>query len=112
MKSVRGDGPLVAVRTPGILSCNEYRWFWVRWGGGAIEVGQGHIVGAKRFIILEDPEPISIHSLTVSAGFGAEGNFNFNTYEGKLPPSFPDDLQFPIIHLTSGWYTFSFFTPR
>lgn len=29
------------VETPGILSCNETRYFWISWNAGLIEVGRG-----------------------------------------------------------------------
>ena len=48
-----------------------------------IEVGKGHSVGDQPIMSWKDPEPFSVHAFTVSSGFGSDGRYEFNTYEGK-----------------------------
>ena len=69
--------------TPDILSCDVYRWFWIRWAAGYFEVGKGHLVGAELVMSWKDDDPRAVQALTVSTGFDAEGSWVFNSYEGK-----------------------------
>ncbi len=51
-----GGNDKVVVDTPGILSCNETRYFWVSWKDHLIEVGQGQTVGDLRVAHWQDKE--------------------------------------------------------
>ena len=70
--------------TDDILSCDEFRWFWVSWRGEYIEVGRGHVVGTDRFMMLRDEGMLSIHALTIASGTEADGRFELSTYDGEF----------------------------
>ena len=83
IRSVRQGSAETREDTPDILSCDEARWFWISWAAGFIEVGYGHLVGAMPFMGWLDSDPRAIHALTVTTGFGAEGQWVFNSHEGE-----------------------------
>ena len=68
--------------TPNILSSEKLQPFWVRWSKGLIQVGKGHIVGDQELLQWQDPNPRSVHSITVSTGWGTDGHWEFDSYEG------------------------------
>ena len=71
--------------TPGILSPNEWRTFWIRWTGGHVEVGKGHDVGNNRFMDWQQTGNIfNITAIGVSTGFGNVGDYEFSTISGDI----------------------------
>ena len=62
------------------LSCNEYRPFWISWGGGVIRCGTGLTVGENTYMIYDDPNPTEVNKVAISTGFGATGNWQFLFY--------------------------------
>lgn len=68
--------------TPDILTYDKLQSFWVSWSGGLIKVGEGHIAGEKEILQWQDPNPRSVHAITVSTGWGADGHWEFDSYEG------------------------------
>ena len=78
------SGPNVAVnRYPGLLSCNESRWFWVGWQRGKIEVGQGVLYGKFRFLLFQDPNPRDVTAMSFSSGDGATAQYKYLEPNGK-----------------------------
>ncbi|XP_076284165.1 uncharacterized protein LOC143210832 isoform X3 [Lasioglossum baleicum] len=61
------------VETPGILSPDEFRGFWIRWGDGAISVGKEGEPSA--FLTYTDPDPFGIGYFGVCTGWGASGEW-------------------------------------
>ncbi|XP_068981979.1 uncharacterized protein [Bombus flavifrons] len=59
--------------TPGILSADETRGFWIRWGDGVISVGKEGEPSA--FLTYADPEPFGIGYFGVCTGWGASGEW-------------------------------------
>nr|XP_033324068.1 uncharacterized protein LOC117219218 isoform X1 [Megalopta genalis] len=59
--------------TPGILSPDEFRGFWIRWGDGAISVGKEGEPSA--FLTYTDPDPFGIGYFGVCTGWGASGEW-------------------------------------
>lgn len=73
------------VDTPGILSPNEWRTFWIRWNDGHVEVGKGHDVGNNRFMDWQQTGNIfNITAIGVSTGFGNVGDYEFSTTSGDI----------------------------
>ncbi|XP_011701794.1 PREDICTED: uncharacterized protein LOC105458296 isoform X2 [Wasmannia auropunctata] len=59
--------------TPGILSADEYRGFWIRWDNGVLTVGkEGE---SAPFLSYADPEPFGIGYFGVCTGWGATGEW-------------------------------------
>ena len=72
-------------QTPGLLSCDEFRYFWVSWKDQYIEVGQGQTVGNRRFMAWQDPDhTYDIKAATVYSGSGVFLNqWRFNLVQGN-----------------------------
>ena len=65
----------VEASTPEILSCNSFKFFWVTWEDGIIEVGAGGIIGQTRLLYFKDPNPYTVNSITLTTADGHEGAF-------------------------------------
>ncbi|XP_078674665.1 uncharacterized protein LOC144912807 [Branchiostoma floridae x Branchiostoma belcheri] len=79
-KSVIRREPLgekkVTASTPGILSPDEFRIFWVSWTqNGAIAVGR--VGESSPFMQWQDPNPLGIGYFGYSTGWGYTGEFEF-----------------------------------
>ena len=72
----------VEAETPDITHCEETRYFWVSWEGGAIEVGRGLVVGDRIFMRWVDPDPYAITAIGIS-GWNKENSWEFSHNEGK-----------------------------
>ncbi|XP_076763777.1 uncharacterized protein LOC143430933 isoform X4 [Xylocopa sonorina] len=59
--------------TPGILSGDEFRGFWIRWSDGVLSVGKEGEPSA--FLTYADPEPFGIGYFGVCTGWGASGEW-------------------------------------
>lgn len=70
--------------TPGILSADEYRGFWIRWTDGVLTVGKEGESGP--FLEFADPEPFGITYFGVCTGWGATGEW---LIEDPSAPSAP-----------------------
>ena len=46
-------------------NCNQFRWIWVWWKGGAIYVGEGRVVGCNTFLYFNDSSPVAFNSLAL-----------------------------------------------
>jgi len=69
-------GDVVAEQeTPQILSCTEWRMFWISWIGNLIEVGSGWELGTAGFMRWYDTSPINIGALGVSTGYSHDGDW-------------------------------------
>ena len=70
------------VLTPGLMSCNETRFFWVSWANGLIEMGQGLTVGLRRFLYWKDSNPrFNVTAIGIS-GWNQEDEWEFNHDDG------------------------------
>ena len=62
-------------KTPNILSCDEFRQFWIQWSAnGAISVGQ-NALGTSEFLRYVDIEPHRIYGISISTGSGSTGEW-------------------------------------
>lgn len=84
IKDQIGEKVAYSVDTPGILSCNEMRYFWVDWETGRIQVGKGLTVGANMFMDYLSKDPHEIKSITPFFGESGIPNpeFHFRHVEG------------------------------
>ena len=85
LSAIREETPglrLHQADTPDILSCSEYRAFWVDWTGGLISVGSGGDIGWGTFLSWRDPNPHPVVSLGFSAADSSEANWQFTEVGG------------------------------
>ncbi len=70
--------------TPGLLSCDETRYFWVIWKDQFLEVGQGQIVGNQRFMHWQDDQHrYDVTAATIYTGDVVQpATWRFNLIEG------------------------------
>ncbi|XP_017757606.1 PREDICTED: uncharacterized protein LOC108548956 isoform X5 [Eufriesea mexicana] len=69
--------------TPGILSGDEMRGFWIRWGDGVLSVGKEGEPSA--FLTYVDPEPFGIGYFGVCTGWGANGEWLIEDVNPSAP---------------------------
>ena len=74
------------VDTPGILTNDDFRGFWIRWSNGVLNVGKEGEAGP--FLSYHDPEPFGIGYFGICTGWGATGEW---VIEGNLT--------FDLLHL-------------
>ncbi|XP_050590640.1 uncharacterized protein LOC126922244 isoform X2 [Bombus affinis] len=83
--------------TPGILSADETRGFWIRWDDGVISVGKEGEPSA--FLTYADPEPFGIGYFGVCTGWGASGEW---LIEGHGPLTTRNELVYTFHNVRSG----------
>uniref|UniRef100_A0A3Q1HG02 Kazal-like domain-containing protein n=1 Tax=Anabas testudineus TaxID=64144 RepID=A0A3Q1HG02_ANATE len=68
--------PLVSASTPGILSWDEFRSFWISWKGGVVQVGHG-LHPSNESVILQwaGQFPGQVRHIGFSTGWGSVGEF-------------------------------------
>ncbi|KAG7488064.1 hypothetical protein MATL_G00029970 [Megalops atlanticus] len=68
--------PVVSAATPGILSWDEFRSFWISWRGGVVQVGHG-LQPSNETVILQwaGPLPGQVRHIGFSTGWGSVGEF-------------------------------------
>ncbi|XP_045561976.1 C3 and PZP-like alpha-2-macroglobulin domain-containing protein 8 isoform X2 [Salmo salar] len=68
--------PVVSAPTPGILSWDEFRSFWVSWNVGGVQVGHG-LQPSNESVILQwsSPLPGQVRHIGFSTGWGSVGEF-------------------------------------
>ena len=80
--------------TEGILDCQAFRPFWVRWVDNVLELGEGTHAGKRSIIKWEDTEdPHPVEALTISTGFDAEGVWEFSYVDGNVNFSLPTKIE-------------------
>jgi hypothetical protein len=80
IRNVRQGAPK-AFFMSGLLSCKEFRSFWISWKGGQINVGRGKICEQQTLMRWKDPRPYKTKIIGISTGFGAHGIWRFGTGE-------------------------------
>ncbi|XP_066587914.1 uncharacterized protein [Prorops nasuta] len=77
------------VDTPGILSGDEFRGFWIRWSDGAITVGkEGE---SSSFMSYADPALFRVSYFGICTGWGASGEWLIE--DPNVAPSAPLEVQ-------------------
>ncbi|TDH08472.1 hypothetical protein EPR50_G00098170 [Perca flavescens] len=68
--------PLISAATPGILSWDEFRSFWISWKGGVVQVGHG-LHPSNESVILQwaGQFPGQVRHIGFSTGWGSVGEF-------------------------------------
>ncbi|XP_076009289.1 C3 and PZP-like alpha-2-macroglobulin domain-containing protein 8 [Genypterus blacodes] len=68
--------PMVSASTPGILSWDEFRSFWISWKGGVVQVGHG-LQPSNESTILQwaGQLPGQVRHIGFSTGWGSVGEF-------------------------------------
>ncbi|KAK2582902.1 hypothetical protein KPH14_008972 [Odynerus spinipes] len=75
--------------TPGILTADDYRGFWIRWQDGQITVGkEGE---QSPFLSYTEPEPFGVGYFGVCTGWGASGEWLIE--DPHVSPSAPLEVQ-------------------
>lgn len=75
-------GSLAYARTPGILSCNEERFFWVTWINGNVAIGRGLELGRGVVLSFVDLKPFRVNAAGFTTGSGQKGNFRLMLFNG------------------------------
>ncbi|XP_048251802.1 uncharacterized protein 5-like [Haliotis rufescens] len=70
IRRCRGCAQMAPCYESFILSCNEYRPFWLSWKKDVISIGKGQTVGHQTFMELVPSSPIVINHVSVSAYIG------------------------------------------
>ncbi|XP_076667442.1 uncharacterized protein LOC143368523 isoform X2 [Andrena cerasifolii] len=83
--------------TPGILSADQSRGFWIRWSDGVLSVGKEGEPSA--FLTYADPDPFGIGYFGVCTGWGSSGEW---LIEGHGPLSTGDELRYKFRNVRSG----------
>ena len=96
------DDKVVATNNePNIVSCTEFRNFWVSWEYNLIRCGKGLLVGHLTFLDYNDSmsPAYEINYIGISTGFGATGTWKFG--DGKYILIYQQQVswhKFSIIH--------------
>ena len=69
--------------TPGILSCDEYREFWVSWDQGTIAFGTGLGPGSYTVASWTDPHYYVVNSIGVTTGDSDYGYWRYYVNDRK-----------------------------
>nr|XP_015220823.1 PREDICTED: C3 and PZP-like alpha-2-macroglobulin domain-containing protein 8 [Lepisosteus oculatus] len=68
--------PVASAGTPGILSWDEFRSFWISWGGGRVQVGHGaQPSDASAIVEWGGVSPGQVRHIGFSTGWGSAGEF-------------------------------------
>jgi hypothetical protein len=67
---------LKQVDTPGILNCNEFLPFWVRWGDRTVLVGSGRL-DDQVILQLEDSDQPEIAAFSITSWLTSEAEYRF-----------------------------------
>ncbi|XP_020287655.1 uncharacterized protein LOC109856586 isoform X1 [Pseudomyrmex gracilis] len=97
LRKNRTKPDVAEVETPGILSGDEYRGFWIRWDNGVLSVGKEN--ESAPFLSYADPEPFGIGYFGVCTGWGATGDW---LIEGRKPLITPNKLEYKFHAVRSG----------
>ncbi|EGI57249.1 C3 and PZP-like alpha-2-macroglobulin domain-containing protein 8 [Acromyrmex echinatior] len=101
----RAKPEVAETETPGILSADDYRGFWIRWDNGVLTVGkEGE---SNPFLSYADPEPFGIGYFGVCTGWGATGEWLIEAIccgggYGRKPLNTPNKLQYKFHAVRSG----------
>jgi Farnesoic acid 0-methyl transferase len=79
---VNSESHIAWVSSPGLLSCNEFRTFWVGWLDGYIRVGLSHRYGYNEIVSLENPKPHPVNYLSFVTST-SEGAFDIEGDRGE-----------------------------
>ena len=80
--SVRGDVKN-ADDALGLVSCTEYRSFWVSWRDGNIKFGKGLFPGTGTLLVWKDPSPHDVSSIAVTTLSPNVGLWSFSNIHGQ-----------------------------
>ncbi|XP_077187621.1 C3 and PZP-like alpha-2-macroglobulin domain-containing protein 8 isoform X2 [Paroedura picta] len=68
--------PVASAETPGLLSWDEFRTFWISWTSGLIQVGHGPSVLNESIIVSwAAPRPPEVKYVGFSTGWGSAGEY-------------------------------------
>ncbi|XP_060089087.1 C3 and PZP-like alpha-2-macroglobulin domain-containing protein 8 [Heteronotia binoei] len=68
--------PVASAETPGLLSWDEFRTFWISWADGLIQVGHGPSVLNESVIVSwAAPRPPEVKYIGFSTGWGSVGEY-------------------------------------
>ncbi|CAC5426635.1 unnamed protein product [Mytilus coruscus] len=72
-----------------MLSCEEFRTFWLSWNG-SVNIGRGNVVGLYPFIISNTSPSFNVQFIGVLTGSGSSDRWTFD--KGKLSFEINEDL--------------------
>jgi len=100
----RSKPDVAEAETPGILSDQEYKGFWVRYDNNTLCAGEEG--NPNPFISYTDNEFIPINYIGVCTGWGACGEWIIEEQRPRTEIVTEDKLEYTFIPNTSGYFTF------
>jgi hypothetical protein len=64
--------------TPGILSKEAFRYFWVSWKGGVIAIGEGNVLGDRQICSWTDVAPHAVTAIKFLTESGHRGTWDIS----------------------------------
>ncbi|XP_071104952.1 uncharacterized protein [Haliotis cracherodii] len=68
----------------GVVSCSQYKQFWMSWSDGTVKAGRGGTVGQDEILSYRDPHPHAINYFAAATGWGSPGEWIFDLCESSL----------------------------
>ena len=65
-----------------LLSCSEFRPFWVTWRSSIITVGRGLTIGYENIFNWQDSEPMTVTGIALTTDMGATGMWEIQQDQG------------------------------
>lgn len=78
-----GGNDVTSAYTPGILSCTDFRTFWVSWDSNTIRVGHGDETGNDIIVQFVELQSVNVHFVGFSTGKSANGFFEYPLSYGR-----------------------------
>ena len=72
----------VVVKTPNILSCSEQRAFWISWQDDILRVGEGAVIGEKKFMEHKPSKPHPVRSVKFDTNRAANAHWEIFNSKG------------------------------
>ncbi|OWF45039.1 C3 and PZP-like alpha-2-macroglobulin domain-containing protein 8 [Mizuhopecten yessoensis] len=73
------DDIIIGHEEDGVISCDEYRYFWISWrNDGEVVLGRGEVVFQDVLLTARDDEYLyQVRFVGISTGFGSSGKWKF-----------------------------------
>ncbi|CAC5408475.1 unnamed protein product [Mytilus coruscus] len=92
------------IGTKNLLSCSDYKAFWISWIDGYIKIGSGSTLNENIFADWQDPVPIEVKSIGICTFWGATGEWKLyveDLFTGHFSGCSVDDNKADTIILQS-----------
>ena len=70
------------VPAPNVLSCDEYRYFWMTWDRASLTIGSGEVIGEDIIMDYAGPRGAEVRAATFSSTADEDTEWDIPMYEG------------------------------